>query len=268
MKQAVETSVADPARDARYTEETIIERRDWAPRLFSFRTTRHPGFRFTAGQFARIGLPGPDGKPVWRAYSIVSAPYDTHLEFFSIVVPEGEFTPKLDERHAGDAVLIEKTNYGFLTPDRFAPGRDLWMLATGTGLAPFISILAEPQPWQDFENLILVHSVRDANELAYQQEIGELREHPLVGEHSHRLRYVPVVTRDRVEGALGERITTLIANGALSRHTGLELSTEDSRFMVCGNPEMVIDVRGLLQEKGFRVSRRNNPGHMVFENYW
>lgn len=268
MERTVEKSLGNAAPSGRYTEETIIERRDWAPRLFSFRTTRHPGFRFAAGQFARIGLPGPDGKPVWRAYSIVSAPYDTHLEFYSIVVPEGEFTPKLVERHAGDAILIEKTNYGFLTPDRFAPGRDLWMLSTGTGLAPFLSILAEEQPWQDFENLVLVHSVRHANELAYQREISELREHPLVGVHSHRLRYVPVVTREPVEGALGERITTLLTSGELGRHLGLDLTVDHSRFMVCGNPQMVDEVRGLLQEKGFRVSRRNNPGHMVFENYW
>jgi ferredoxin--NADP+ reductase len=261
------SGAAEPAA-ARFTEETIVARRQWAPKLFSFRTTRHRGFRFAPGQFARIGLKDGDGKPFWRAYSIVSAPYDEHLEFYSIVVPDGAFSPRLADLHEGDRVLIEKTNYGFLTADRFAPGRDLWMLATGTGLAPFLSILTDPQPWQDFENLVLVHSVRHADELAYQQEIAGLSEHPLVGEHASRLRYVPVVTRESVPGALRERITTQIENGELLRHTGLCFSEEHSRFMVCGNPAMVEDTRRLLQARGFRVSRRNNPGHMVFENTW
>jgi ferredoxin--NADP+ reductase len=257
-----------PAASERYTVERITDRRDWAPRLFSFRTTRHRGFRFAPGQFARLGLPAGDGKTVWRAYSIVSAPYDEHLEFYSIVVPDGEFTPRLATLAPGDALLIDKTNYGFLTADRFAPGRDLWMLATGTGLAPFLSILADLQPWQDFTNLILVHSVRHASELAYQDEIAALAAHPLVGEHSHRLRYIPVVTREKVPGALDRRITTLIADGGLAAHAGLPLTLEHSRFMVCGNPEMATEVRNLLQQRGFRVSRRAAPGHMVFENYW
>lgn len=254
--------------EARYTAETVVAYHQWAPRLFSFRTTRHRGFRFAPGQFARVGLATRDGKPIWRAYSIVSAPYEEHLEFYSIVVPDGAFSPQLARIREGDQVLIEKTNYGYLTADRFAPGRDLWMLATGTGLAPFLSILCDPQPWLDFENLVLVHSVRHANELAYQREIGALHEHPLVGPHASRLRYLPVVTQETIEGALGRRVTSLIESGELESAAGLRFSETHSRFMVCGNPQMVSDTRALLQARGFRVSRRDDPAHMVLENSW
>lgn len=268
LKAIESTAQHSTDTQSRYSLETITFRRDWAPRLFSFRTTRHRGFRFNPGQFARIGLPNDDEKPLWRAFSIVSAPYDEYLEFFAITVPGGEFSPRLDALKEGDQLLIDKTNYGFLTADRFEPGRDLWMLATGTGLAPFLSILADEQPWRDFENLVVVHSVRTAAELAYRQEILTLKDHPLVGEHWHRLRYVPVVTREPATGTLGVRITNLIRDGSLSRFVGLPISVEHSRFMVCGNPEMAHDVRDLLRSLGFRVSRRANPGHMVFENYW
>ena len=128
------------AVENRQTCETILWRHDWSDKLFSIRTSRYRGFRFAAGQFARLGLPGPDGAPIWRAYSMVSAPYDEHLEFYSIVVPDGAFSPRLDACRIGDTISIEKASYGFLTVDRFEGGRSLWLLASGTGLAPMTTI--------------------------------------------------------------------------------------------------------------------------------
>ena len=269
MSVAIQTSdhTVDTV-NAKFTEEHIIHWRQWSPSLFSFRTTRHPGFRFTPGQFARLGLPSPEGVPVWRAYSIVSAPYDDFLEFYSILVPDGEFTPRLARLKKGDALLIDKTSFGFLTTDRFEDGSDLWMLASGTGLAPFLSILSDPDSWQRYEHLVLVHSARHANELSYRDTLGSYARHPLIGELARRLRYVPVVTREAVHGALPARITTLLADGRLEAAAGRRLETSRSRIMVCGNPQMVDDLREQLGLRGFRVARRSTPGQMAFENYW
>jgi ferredoxin--NADP+ reductase len=252
----------------RYTTQRILSIRRWTPHLFTFRITRDPGFRFVPGQFARLGLAKEDGALAWRAYSIVSAPYDEHLEFFSIVVPGGEFTPRLAQRVEGDEILVEKTSYGFLTTDRFEAGRDLWLLATGTGLAPFMAILSDPQTWRDYENIVLAHSVRTAAELAYREEIAQLHEHPLIAGPGHRLSYVPIVTRARVPGALGRRITALIASGELETAAGLALDRERARIMICGNPEMVADTRKLLGELGYRLSRRAAPAELAVENAW
>src|SRR3954468_24725245 len=153
----------------KYTTETITEIRSWTPKLFSFRTTRYRGYRFIPGQFARLGIKRqtPEGeKIVWRAYSIVSADYDEFLEFYSIVVPGGEFTSTLADLKVGDEILIDKTNYGMLTTDRFVEGRDLWLLSTGTGLAPSISILHDMNTWEQYDNIVLVHGVRHRDELA------------------------------------------------------------------------------------------------------
>lgn len=256
------------AASEKFTVEHITAWRTWTPQLFSFRTSRHRGFRFTPGQFARIGLPDPRGKLIWRAYSIVSAPYDEHLEFYSIVVPDGEFTPRLAALGEGDELLVDKTNFGFLTTDRFESGRDLWMLASGTGLAPFLSVLSDPATWEAYENLVLVHSVRYGSELTYQDTVADYAGHPLLKQYAGRLRYLPVVTRETVEGALPERITTLIEDGRLEAAADLALDAEYSRVMVCGNPQMVEDLRALLGTRGLRVSRRGNPAQMAFENYW
>lgn len=255
----------------KWTEERILGIRRWAPQLFSFRTTRHPGFRFAPGQFARLGLApagAPSGEAVWRAYSMASANYDEHLEFFSIVVPGGEFTTRLASLQAGGRILIEKSAYGFLTTDRFVGGRDLWLLASGTGIAPFLSILHDPQVWQDYENLILVYSVRKARDLAYEAEIAALTHHELLAEGKARLHYVPVVTRGPAPGRLDARITQLLEEGRLEAATGLPLSVEHSRVMVCGNPQMAADLRKQLLARGLQVGRRGQPGQLAFENYW
>lgn len=156
-----------PMPSDRFTAEAILAVRPWAPTLFSLRTSRYPGFRFTPGQFARLGVARDDGSIVWRAYSIASATYDEYLEFFSVVIPGGEFTSRLASFRPGDRVLVDKASYGYLTTARFVGGKDLWMLSSGTGLAPFLSILRDPSVWEQYENLILVHSARHAGELAY-----------------------------------------------------------------------------------------------------
>lgn len=265
--------MADPDK---YTEETITWLKPWAPNLFSFRLTRPPGFRFVPGQFARLGVrknsaavgKEPTQRLVWRAYSVVSADYDDFLEFYSIVVPGGEFTSELARLRTGDRVLVDKTNFGFFTTDRFEQGRDLWMLSTGTGLAPYLSILRDAQIWQQYENLILVHCVRYPNELAYAETIAGLRSHPLIGEHAGKLRYVRAVTRSRLDGALSTRIPAAIADGSLERMAGMALDHQRARIMICGNPEMVDDTRKLLKQMGYTTSRRGAPGHMAVENYW
>jgi len=252
----------------RYTVQRILEIRRWMPHLFSFRTTRDPAFRFVPGQFARLGVRKEDGALAWRAYSIVSAPYDDYLEFYSIVVAGGEFTTRLAQLAEGDEILVEKTSYGFLTTDRFESGKDLWLLATGTGLAPFMAILHDPQTWRHYDNIVLAHSVRTAAELAYREEIARLHEHPLIDDLARKLAYVPIVTREPLEGALTRRIPALIESGELEAAAGLPLDQERSRIMLCGNPQMVAETRKLLGEMGYQLSRRAAPAQLAVENAW
>jgi ferredoxin--NADP+ reductase len=261
-------SKAKMSKAEKYTVETITEIHAWTPHLFSFKLTRFVGYRFVPGQFARLGLRKEDGSIVWRAYSIVSASYDEHLEFFSIVVPGGEFTSRLSKLRVGDEVLVEKINYGFLTTARFERGRDLWMLATGTGVAPFISILHELDTWETYDRIVLVYSVRHSSELAYEEKVASFTVHEYFGEFADRLTFVPVVTRERVPGALSERIPVLLENGELEQRAGLQLDHERSRIMICGNPEMVDDTRKWFIENGYTISRRAKPGHLALENLW
>jgi ferredoxin/flavodoxin---NADP+ reductase len=253
----------------KFTIETITDVRPWTDSLFSFRTTRDRGYRFVPGQFARIGVQDESsGEKIWRAYSIASASYDEHLEFFSVVVPGGAFTSRLSQLKEGDPILVERKSYGFLTTDRFEQGRDLWMLATGTGLAPFLSILHEFETWEHYDNLVLVQSVRTQAELAYEDLIRGFEGSEYYGEFAHKLRYVRIVTREPVEGALGDRVTKLLTSHVLEDNVGLKLDHDRSRIMLCGNPEMVEDSRKLLIDRGFRLSRRGEPGHLAVENYW
>lgn len=255
--------------DDRYTTQTVTQVRPWTDSLFSFRTTRDRGYRFVPGQFARLGVRDPaDGSVVWRAYSIASAAYDEHLEFFSVVVPGGAFTSRLAKLKEGDPILVERKSYGFLTTDRFANGRDLWMLATGTGLAPFLSILHDFETWERYDNLVLVHSVRTQPELAYEDLIRGFEAAEYYAEHARKLRYARIVTREPVPGALRDRVTRLLASGVLEENIGVKLDQDRSRIMLCGNPEMVEDSRKLLVARGFRLSRRGDPGHLAVENYW
>ena len=253
----------------KYTIEKITDVRPWTDSLFSFRTTRDRGYRFVPGQFARLGVKSRDADDiVWRAYSIASAAHDEHLEFFSVVVPNGAFTSRLSQLKEGDPLYVERKSYGFLTTDRFEAGSDLWMLATGTGLAPFLSILHDFETWEKYDNLILVQSVRTQAELAYEELIQGFDQSEYYAEFAHKLRYARIVTREPVPGTLRERVTRLLGNGVLEENIGIKLDHDRSRIMLCGNPEMVEDSRRILIDRGFRLSRRGEPGHLAVENYW
>ena len=252
----------------KFTCQTLLEVNPLTPSLFTLRTTRDRGFRFRAGQFTKLGVTKADGSTVWRAYSVVSSPYDEFLEFFSIVVPGGEFTSELSRLKVGDTLMVERQAYGYLTLDRFIDGRDLWLLATGTGVAPFLSILQDFEVWEKFERIVLVYSAREARELAYQDLIADLAQREYLAEHVHKLTYIPIVTREHVPGALNGRITTLIESGELERAAGVELSPEHSRVMLCGNPQMIDDTRKLLKERNLQLSLTRRPGQVAVENYW
>ncbi|QEY59344.1 ferredoxin--NADP reductase [Pseudomonas sp. C27(2019)] len=252
----------------KFTRQTITHLHTWTPNLFSFRCTRDAGFRFTAGQFARLGVRKASGAIVWRGYSMVSSPFDEFLEFFSIVVPGGEFTSELSKLEVGDEILIEKQAHGFLTLDRFVDGDNLWLLATGTGLAPFLSMLQDFEIWQRFEQIVLVYSVRSESELAYRDLLDEILSREYVAEYAHKFTFVPVVTREEVPGSLGVRITDLLVSGELEKHVGLPMEAQNSRVLICGNPEMVEDCRMLLQKRDMQLSMTRRPGAVAVENYW
>ena len=252
----------------KFTRQTLLDVHSLTPSLFTLRTTRDPGFRFRAGQFARLGVTKADGSTVWRAYSMVSSPHDEFLEFFSIVVPGGEFTSELSRLEVGDTLLVDRQAFGYLTLDRFVDGRDLWLLATGTGLAPFLSILQDFEVWEKFERIILVYSVREARELAYRDLIEGLARRDYLVEFAHKLQFVPTVTRESYPGALNGRITTLIENGELERAAGVALTPEHSRVMLCGNPQMIDDTRQLLKQRDMQLSLARRPGQVAVENYW
>lgn len=256
------------ASDEKFTRQTLTQVETLTPNLFTLRTTRDPGFRFRAGQFARLGVRKADGSVAWRAYSMVSAPHDEFLEFFSIVVPGGEFTSELSRLQVGDELLVDRQAFGFLTLDRFPDGRDLWLIGTGTGLAPFLSILQDLEAWERFERIVLVYSARHANELAYQSLIRELPDREWLEGAKEKLVYVPIVTREAVPGALGERVTTLIENGGLEAAAGLALEPEHSRIMLCGNPEMIDDTRAVLKARGMHLALTRRPGQVAVETYW
>ena len=244
------------------TRETITQLHRWTDRLITFRTTRPVDYKFTPGQYARLGL--PDGNSlVWRAYSITSTPGEDTLEFYGIVVEGGLFTGKLDLLKVGDPIWVDRQVFGFMTESRFADGEDLWMLATGTGVGPFISILREGALWQRWRHLVLVHCVRHPDELAYGDELAAM-----AGTGGGKLRVLQLVTRDASGSHLQGRITTLLQNGALEQAAGLPLNAAQSRVMLCGNPAMIEETRKLLHERGMRPVRRMNPGQFVTENYW
>jgi ferredoxin--NADP+ reductase len=249
------------------TSETVLAIRRWTPTLLSFRTSRPDAFRFTPGHYTRLGLGDRDAM-VWRPYSLTSTRDEDFLEFIAVLVPGGAFSEWLQRLRVGEAIGVDKACYGFLTVDQLAPGRDLWLLASGTGLGPFMSILRDPAVWRNFERMVLVHSVRHAAELAWRDEIAALPRLELRGETTATLRYVPVVTREPGATPLAERIPLLLADGRLEAAAGTMLDVAGSRLMVCGNPEMARELRQFLSERGYATNRRGVPGQMAFEKYW
>ncbi|WP_299200489.1 ferredoxin--NADP reductase [uncultured Amphritea sp.] len=245
--------------------EEVLSVHHWNDTLFSFTTSRDPGFRFKNGHFTMIGLEH-EGRPLMRAYSIASANHEDQLEFFSIKVQDGPLTSKLQSIQVGDQILISRKPTGTLINDHLLPGKHLYLISTGTGLAPFMSIIKDPEIYEQYDKVILTHGVRQLSELAYADVIQEhLPSNEYFGDMvSDKLLYYPTVTREpfRNQG----RLTDLIATGKLTRDLGLpDLSLENDRFMICGSPSMLKDTTRLLDQMGFEEARHGDAGHYVIE---
>ena len=245
--------------------ERVLSVHHWTDRLFSFTTTRDPSLRFVNGQFTMIGLE-VNGRPLLRAYSVVSANYEEHLEFLSIKVPDGPLTSRLQHIQVGDEILVGRKPTGTLIADNLLPAKRLYLLSTGTGLAPFMSIIKDPEVYERFEKVVLIHGVRQVAELAYNQFIEkDLPENEFFGEMVRdKLIYYPTVTREafRNQG----RLTDLIRSGKLFETIGLPpMSIENDRFMICGSPEMLSDMVNLLTERGYDEASFSKAGHYAIE---
>ena len=268
---------------------TVLSKTTWTPNLFSFTVSRPASFKFTAGQFVRLGVNPSQlqyyqqqdeassdvsdaalNEDIFRAYSIISSPFDEVLEFFSIVIPDGAFTSQLQHLQVGDELLLNTMPFGFLTLARYQKPlpKDLWLLATGTGLAPFLSMLQDLQTWQDYDHIVLAYSARSIEELAYVEQIERLQEDfgSLV-DNPAKLIFIPIVTREPVEGALTERLPKLLLDGTLQERAGIALDTDSTHVMLCGNPDMVEDTKETLKSLGLVMNRRGE-GNIAVENYW
>lgn len=249
-----------------YHTERVLDVRHWNDTLFSFRTTRSPGLRFHNGHFVMIGLE-VEGRPLVRAYSIASANHEDYLEFLSIKVPDGPLTSRLQHLKIDDVVLVSRKPVGTLVLADLKPGQNLYLLSTGTGLAPFLSIIQDPETYERFEKIVLVHGVRWVSELAYADFIAqELPQHEFLGEMvRNQLIYYPTVTREpfRHQG----RLTHQINSGELFADIGLPpLDPARDRAMICGSPAMLKDLRALLDARGFAISpHTGEPGDYVIE---
>lgn len=245
--------------------QSVLSVHHWTNTLFSFTCTRDSALRFENGQFTMVGLE-VDGKPLTRAYSLASANYEEHLEFLSIKVQDGPLTSRLQHLKVGDPVLIGKKPTGTLVTDNLQPGKTLWLLSTGTGLAPFMSIIKDPDVYDRFDKIVLTHTCRFVDELAYKDFITEhLPAHEHLGELiQEKLVYYPTVTRE--EFANRGRITELIETKKLFADLDMTPFTlENDRVMLCGSPHMLRDTRQILDEMGFLEGSNNRPGHYVVE---
>ena len=276
---------------------TVLSKTTWTPDLFSFTVSRPDSFKFTAGQFVRLGVNPSQlqyykqqseasseviadlgdetfdtalNEDIFRAYSIVSSPFDEILEFFSIVIPDGAFTSQLQHLQVGDELLLNTMPFGFLTLARYQKPlpKDLWLLATGTGLAPFLSMLQDLKTWEDYEHIVLAYSARSAAELAYVEKIKSLQEDfgSLV-DNPAKLIFIPIVTREPIEDTLTERLPKLLLEGTLQERAGIALDINSTHIMLCGNPEMVEDTKETLKSLGLIMNRRGE-GNIAVENYW
>ena len=248
-----------------FNTESVVSVHHWTDNLFSFRTTRNPSFRFRSGQFIMLGLEA-DGRPLMRAYSLASAHYEDELEFFSIKVPDGPLTSRLQHLEEGDSVLVGRKPTGTLLLDNLREGRNLFLLGTGTGLAPYLSLVKDPETYERFERVVVVHGCRWARELAYGDFLSDgLPNDEFVGEYARRqLIYYPTVTREpfRNHG----RISLNLTSGRLTDDLGLPaIDPITDRFMLCGSPAMLTDLRSILENRGFEEGNHGAPGDFVIE---
>ena len=239
-----------------WLEGTVVENRHWAEALFSLRVEA-PRLAFQAGQFVRIAL-DIGGERIARPFSFVNPPQDPVLEFYGIVVPEGPLSPRLERLRAGERLYVASNPAGFLVLAEVPDAETLWLVSTGTGIAPYLSILRTGTPWQRFRNVVLVHAVRHPKELVYQEVIGKIP----------NLRYVTFVSREAHPGSLAGRIPAAIGDGRLEAAAGVALDAASSHVMLCGNPQMLKDAAAALAGRGMRKHRRRNPGHITVESFW
>jgi ferredoxin--NADP+ reductase len=248
-----------------FSEERVLAVHHWTDRLFTFTTTRDQALRFSNGHFTMIGLKVND-KPLLRAYSIASANYEDHLEFLSIKVEDGPLTSRLQHVQPGDTIIVGRKPTGTLLIDYTLPGKRLYLFGTGTGLAPFMSVIRDPETYEKFEQIILVHGVRQIDELAYHDLVtNHLPNHEILGELiQDQLLYYPTVTRE--EFRYTGRITDLVATNKLTDDLGLPpLNAAEDRVMLCGSPGLLIDMREILEARGFKEGNTTTPGDYVVE---
>ena len=245
---------------SQWLDGKVLENRRWTEALFSLRVEA-PRLRFRAGQFVRLAL-DIGGERIARPFSFVNAPEDPVMEFYGVIVPEGPLSPRLAGLKAGERLYIADNPSGFLVLDEVPPAEDLWMLATGTGIAPFLSILRTEAPWRKYRRVILVHAARHARELVYEDLIQEISRG-----RSGKFHAIKFVSREKTAGTLEGRIPEALEDGRLERAGG-PIAPERSQFMLCGNPQMLKDVTAALGERGFRKHRRRAPGHITVESFW
>lgn len=245
--------------------QTVTAITHYTDRLFSFRLTRPRSLRFRSGEFVMIGLPGENDRPIMRAYSIASPAWDDELEFYSIKVPDGPLTSRLQHIQPGDAVILRPKPVGTLVHDALKPGKRLYLIATGTGIAPFASLIRDPDSFERFEHVVLTHTCREVDELTYGRNlVADLPNDPLLGEHAHRLTYVPTTTR--APSPQTGRITNWIQDGRLAAHLDLpQLNPAEDRVMICGSMSLNHDVKALLEARGFVEGSNAQPGDFVLE---
>ena len=250
--------------------QTVTEVTHWTDRLFSFRVTRPASLRFRSGEFVMIGLMGDNGKPLLRAYSIASPSWDEELEFYSIKVPDGPLTSRLQHIQPGDEIILRPKPVGTLVHDALLPGRRIWFFATGTGFAPFASLLRDPQTYEDYDEIIITHTCRERAELHYGAALIEsIRQDPLlaelIGQGFHeKLRYYPTTTRE--DSPKMGRITDLMRDGTVFADLGVPpLSAECDRAMVCGNLAFNLEIKEMLEAYGLDEGANSKPAHYVVE---
>ncbi|MBB6467888.1 ferredoxin--NADP reductase [Aminobacter carboxidus] len=265
---ALKTAEAKPLQfpiPANVYAETVVSVKHYTDRLFAFRITRPQSLRFRSGEFVMIGLPNAE-KPVYRAYSVASPSWDDEVEFFSIKVPDGPLTSELQKIVPGDTVLMRQKSTGTLVLDALTPGKRLFMISTGTGIAPFASLLRDPDTYERYEHVFLTHTCRDVAELTYGQElVANLESDPLIGELTHgRVTLYNSTTREESE-RMG-RITALISSGKFFSDLGIDkLDPETDRIMICGSMHMLKDVKELAESLGFVEGSLHEPGTFVVE---
>ncbi len=246
--------------------QTVTDVKHYTDRLFSFRTTRPQSLRFRSGEFVMIGLLGDNGKPLLRAYSIASPSWDDELEFYSIKVQDGPLTSKLQHIQPGDEIILRPKPVGTLVHDALLPGKRLWLFATGTGFAPFASLLRDPETYERFERVIITHTCRDVAELTYSQDlVASLGEDPLIGEFvGDKLTYYPTTTRE--ESPKMGRVTEKLKDGSLFQDLGVEtIGPETDRAMVCGSMGLNLDLKEILEGFGLEEGANSDPKHYVVE---